>query len=121
MKKKALTVEFNEKFKKENTEVITPSGGIISFTPSINKDYWAFRVKLHKDQSIVAFPKCFTLGVGFAQESNWNTNLPYTTETETLYNHIKENKKYKAITKEKCIEAINLIKEVCEKNISLFS
>lgn len=109
--KNTLVVEFNEKFKKANTEI----GGFISITPPINEDYWVFRVKLYENQSIVAFPKFFTMGIGFAQEENWNTNLPYSSSAEEIYKHINVNKKYKEITKESCIEAINLIKNACEK------
>lgn len=36
--------------------------------PPIDEDYWLFRVKLSKKQSIVGFPKYNTIGIGFAVE-----------------------------------------------------
>ena len=88
---------------------------IISVTPPIDENYWLFRVKLYKDQSIVAFPKFFTIGIGFAKEKACNTNLPFSTDADEIFNHIKYNKKYKKITKKQCIEAIKLIQEECKK------
>ena len=91
------------------------------FTPDIDEDYWIMRVKLYhdkkldKDQSIVAFPKFGMIGIGFAIESDWNTNLPYQTDTERLYNWIKRNKKYRAITKQTCLEGLKMLQEACKK------
>lgn len=110
-----LTVEFNVKFSKSNDTFKGNGSSIIAITPPIDENYWIFRVKLFKDQSIVAFPKFFTIGVGFAQEYDWNTNLPYKQSAEALYAHISHNKKYKEITKKQCIEAIEKIKEACEQ------
>ncbi len=103
------TVEFNTRFKPaDDTFVIGKAVAMI--TPPVGQDYWLFRVKLFKDQAIVAFPKFGTIGIGFAiEETDWNTNLPYTVSPEQIYDHIRENKKYDEITKEDCIAAIALV------------
>ena len=111
---KTLTVEYKKGFEPCKDSINTGKV-LIMFTPDISEDYWLMRVVLYKDQSIVAFPKFGLIGVGFAQESDWNTNLPYQTDTERLYNWIKRNKKYRAITKQTCLEAIKLLQEACKK------
>lgn len=90
-----------------------PTGGILMVTPPIGEDYWAYRVKLYKDQSIIGFPKFTTIGIGFAQEKDWNTNLPYTSSAEVIAAHIWHNHKYRAIKKPMVIEAIKLIQDYC--------
>jgi len=107
-----LTVEFNQSFVKA-TSTFKHAAGIIAVTPPIDENYWLFRVHLHKDQYVQAFPKFFTLGIGFALEDDWNTNLPYSSDGETIYNHIEHNKKYKQITKEQAIEAITKLSAAC--------
>lgn len=88
---------------------------IATITPMVNSEYFLFRVKLFNDQAILGFPKFSTIGIGFAVEDNdWNTNLPYTCNSEEIFNHIKCNKKYKEITKEDCINAIELIQNACK-------
>ena len=69
-------------------------------------------VKLYKDQSIVGFPKFGLIGIGFAQEENWNTNLPSNSGASTIFNHIRENKKYKQIKNADCVEAIKMIQNI---------
>ena len=61
------------------------------------------------------FPKFSTIGIGFVQEDDWNTNLPYTSTTETIYNHIKHNKKYKQITKAQVIKAIKMLQKAAKE------
>lgn len=86
--------------------------GNLAMTPPIDESYWEYRVKLHKDQAIVAFPKFFTIGVGFAQEEDWNTNLPYSCDAEEIADHIWHNHKYDEITRDMVVSAIKLIQEV---------
>ena len=86
---------------------------LISITPPIDEDYWVFRIKLYKDQSLIAFPKFWTIGIGFSKEEDWNSNLPYTFDSEKIYNHIKKNKCYKEISKSKCIKALEILKKAC--------
>lgn len=81
----------------------------IMITPPLSEDYYFFRVHLFKDQYLLAFPKFNTIGIGFAQEKDWNTNLPYTCDKEEIYKHIKHNKKYKEIKKSEVIKAIELL------------
>ena len=117
---KKLVVEYKEGFQ-PSKDCINTGKVIIMFTPDIDEDYWIMRVKLYhdkkldKDQSIIAFPKFGLIGVGFALESDWNTNLPYQTSPERLYEHIKVNKKYRAITKETCIEGLKLLQAACKQ------
>lgn len=108
-----LTLEINKKFAPTNQEVGIVSPHIL-MTPAIGDDYWKYRVKLCKDQAILGFPKFGTVGIGFAKEEDWNTNLPFRCEVEKIYNHIKHNKKYKQIKKSDCIKAIGLIKGYIE-------
>lgn len=69
----------------------TPRAGAALITPPINEDYWAYRVRLNDRQSVVGFPKFGTIGIGFAVEEDWNTNLPYTCETIEIVSHIWHN------------------------------
>ena len=75
----------------------------------VDEDYFLFRVHLYENQYVLAFPKFGTIGIGFAQEEDWNTNLPYTCETMKIYNHIKHNKKYKEIKRSEVLKAIELL------------
>ena len=110
---KKLELEFRDKFK--STKTAFAAGNIvIMMTPPLDKDYWIFRIKLLADQALVAFPKFGTIGIGFAIEDDWNTNLPWNCECEEIYNHIKCNKKYKGITKKTCVKAINILKKASE-------
>lgn len=85
--------------------------GPVSLTPSISPDYWAYRVKLGETQAIVGFPKFGTVGIGFAVEEDWNTNLPYTCGTQEIFDHIAHNKGDDSIADADCIEAIRLVQE----------
>ncbi len=72
-------------------------------------DSWKYKVKLSQKQSIVGFKKFGTIGIGFLEEVDGNTNLPSSTSAEEIYNHIKVNKLDRKIKKETCIAAIRLI------------
>src|SRR5258707_9591791 len=104
-----MQVEINTTFVEANTDIKLGEGAAIMITPPLDEDYWLFRVKLAEDQAIVGFPKFGTVGIGFAQEEDWNTNLPYTCNTQQIYDHIKHNKAHDEITDEDCLEAIRLI------------
>lgn len=88
-----------------------PGGASLMMTPRLGEDYWAYRVVLSERQAIVGFPKFATIGIGFAVEEDWNTNLPYTCSADEIYKHIEHNKGDDAITAEDCIAAIELIRE----------
>lgn len=105
-------VEFNQSLLKGNS-TFKAGNSLVAITPAIDKDYWLFRVHLFRNQYVQAFPKFFTLGIGFAIEDDWNTNLPYSQTAEALYSHIECNKKYDQITKERAIEAITLLSAAC--------
>ena len=75
----------------------------------INEDYWLFRVKVSDKQSIIGFPKFCTIGIGFAKENDWNTNLPYTCKADEIFNHISHNKGDDSIPNERCIKAIEIV------------
>lgn len=83
----------------------------IAMTPSIGEDFWSYRVIVGEHQAVVGFPKFFTVGIGFAVEEDWNTNLPYTCSTEEIWKHIRHNKGDENIPDAWCIEAIRLIQE----------
>lgn len=87
------------------------AGGIV-ITPAIEPDYWTYRVRLSETQAIVGFPKFFTVGIGFAEEEDWNTNLPYTCDAEEIYEHIAHNKGDDSISRGDCIDAIRLVQRV---------
>lgn len=92
----------------------TPHVGPVMITPAIDEDYWTYRVRLSDRQAIVGFPKFGTIGIGFAQEEDWNTNLPYTCDTEEIYDHIAHNKGDDAISRNDCLAAIRLIQAAIE-------
>lgn len=93
---------------KEETD--TGDHGWISITPSISKNYWSYRVQLTDTQAMLGFPKFGTIGIGFAVEEDWNTNLPYTVAAKDIYEHVKHNKGDKAISRATCIAAIEMIR-----------
>jgi hypothetical protein len=100
----------------QGNELISVGPVGIMITPPIDEDYWLYRVQLWKDQAIVAFPKFNTIGIGFAQEEDWNTNFPYTQDAQAVYEHIKHNKKYDEIPDWECREAIKLIQEAIRES-----
>jgi hypothetical protein len=108
---KKLELEFRNNFNTPINNFKSGEGITILMTPDLNEDYWLFRIKLHREQSLVAFPKFNTIGIGFAVEKDWNTNLPYQCETREIYDHIKHNKKYKVITDTMCLEAIEILRK----------
>jgi hypothetical protein len=87
-------------------------GRVVIVAPLVEPDYWLYRVRLSSTQAVVGFPKFSTIGIGFAKEVDWNTNLPYTCETEEIYEHIKHNAgRSTGATKERCLLAIKMIQD----------
>jgi hypothetical protein len=109
MKKLKLEINARNVRDKEAEERMLASG--IMITPAIDEDYWILRVKLFEDQYINAFHKFSTIGIGFAIEDDWNTNLPYTCDAEKIWNHIKHNRRYIAIKKKRTCRAIRMIQD----------
>ena len=87
----------------------TPVIGPLMVTPPISEDYWSYRVRVGDGQAVVGFPKFSTVGIGFAQEEDWNANLPFTSDAEEIYEHIEHNKGDDSIRREDCVEAIRMI------------
>ncbi len=104
-----MKLEINAKCEDLTVEQLKGTG--IMVTPAIDEDYWLFRVVLSENQAIVGFPKFFTIGIGFQQEKDWNTNLPYTSTAEDIFTHISHNKGDDTISDQECIEAIQLVKD----------
>lgn len=113
-----MKLELNQNFV-ASKDALVAGNHVILVTPSIDEDYWKVRVKLNKKgQAILGFPKFWTIGIGFAQEEDWNVNLPFTTDAEEIYQHIKHNKGDKSIPKKRCIEAIKMVqKAVVDYNL----
>lgn len=93
------------------------AGGRVLVTPPLDEDFWLLRVKVSPKQAVVAFPKFGLLGMGFqVEKASWNTNLPWSVETEELYRHIRCNKGDNHIPKARCIEAIRLLQTTIRTN-----
>ena len=78
--------------------------------PGVSEDYWCYRVGLHEGQAVVGFPKFGTIGIGFAEEEDWNTNLPYFADAEEILEHIWHNAG-PGVTRERALEAIEMIRQ----------
>jgi hypothetical protein len=106
-----LTVE------RRDQENLTPViGGVAMMTPNIGEDYWSHRVCVAEGQAIIAFPKFMTIGIGFAVETDWNTNLPWTCEAQQIFDHIAHNKGYDGIADEDCLRAIQMLQEAIRED-----
>lgn len=111
VRKVKLQVQFNAN-KIEDDGVVSPN---LMFTPPINEDYWLMRVPLSETQAVVCFPKFFTIGIGFQKERDWNTNLPWSEDAESIFRHIRHNKGNKSIKDADCIEAIRMLQAEIER------
>jgi hypothetical protein len=107
-----MEIEINERFVKDADQADLERQGI-GVTPPIFGDYWKYRIKVSKNQAIIAFPKFFTIGIGFQYEKDWNCNLPYTCDAVQIYEHIRHNRL--DARKPKCINAILMIQEQITK------
>lgn len=92
--------------------------GNVAMTPRIEESYWAYRVRVSDTQAVVGFPKFFTVGIGFAVEEDWNTNLPYTCEAREIFDHISHNKGDDAIADADCIAAIEMIQAAVRQAVA---
>lgn len=91
---------------------------MVSMTPRIDEDYWAYRVVLSEKQAIVGFPKFGTIGIGFAVEDDWNTNLPYSSATETIFEHIRHNKGDDSISDDDVRAAIEMVRQAVKDDLA---
>src|ERR1700691_6567629 len=108
-----MKIEVNSSFAESETKIKTGNGSVLLITPPLDAEYFVARVPLCKEQSIVVFPKFLTYGCGFAQEEDWNTNLPIACPPEKIWNHIKHNRKHASITKERGVKAIEMLQKWC--------
>jgi hypothetical protein len=90
-------------------------GGGMMVTPTLDENYWAYRVKLSNKQAVVGFPKFGTIGIGFAvEDDNWNTNLPAGEAAESIAAHIAVNKGDDKIDDADVVAAIRLIQQAVD-------
>lgn len=102
----------------DRTKVLGNEHGSVMLTPAIDEDYWEYRVKVSDEQAVVGFPKFNTIGIGFAVEEDWNTNLPYQSDTEQIFQHIARNKGDDSIPDDDVREAIRMIQEAAREDRS---
>lgn len=107
-----MQVELNANFSETQANFKLLDGSILMVTPPVGKAYWMLRVQLTEKQAIIAFPKFGTIGIGFAIESDWNTNLPYSRPAKEIFNHIEHNRGDDSITEADCIKAIEMLQSV---------
>jgi hypothetical protein len=93
----------------DRTGVADLPGGQILLTPPISEDYWEYRVRVADGQAVVGFPKFNTIGIGFAVEEDWNTNLPYTVATDEIVSHIWHNRGKSKPKRKLVTEAVRMI------------
>lgn len=91
--------------------------GVVSVPPVVDEDYWSYRVQLGHGQAVLGFPKHSTIGVGFALEDDWNTNLPYRCETDDVVSHILHNKRFECISDEAVRAAVLMVQEAAVADI----
>lgn len=109
-----LVLEIKEQ---ADTTVRIPAGEntTVLITPDIHEDYFIFRVKLSETQAILGFEKFGTVGIGFASEEDWNTNLPYRCQAQEIFDHIKHNKGDDAIADETVLKAIRMVQAAAHR------
>ena len=113
-----LKVELNKRIVKDATAIMP---GMMVMTTEVT-DNWIARVSLgSKGQALLAFLKFGTVGIGFEQEVDWNTNLPCQCPAEQIYEHIKHNKgkSCRHVTKAKCLEAIEALRKIGAKHLGI--
>jgi hypothetical protein len=96
--------------KNQPNETGVLAGGLVMMTPNICPEYWEYRVVLSPYQAVLGFPKFGTVGIGFADEEDWNTNLPYGIRTAITVRHICHNAGGDSITPVMIAEAVELVR-----------
>ena len=102
---------------RDKTPTLSGANSVVMLTPPIDEAYWSYRVRLTETQAIVGFPKFGTIGIGFAQEEDWNTNLPYTCDTTAIRWHIWHNRADEEITEESVDEAIAMVQAAAREDV----
>lgn len=67
-------------------------GTVAALTPEIDENYWTYCVPLAEGQAIVGIPKFGIIGIGFAVEEDWNSNLPAGCPTDKILLWIWHNR-----------------------------
>lgn len=94
-------------------KVVDPSAGRrVMVTPPLHDGYWLARVPVGRKgkQAVVCFPKFGTIGIGFQQEEDHNTNFAFAHPAEEILDHIRKNKG-EEIPDARCLKAIRLLQE----------
>ena len=104
-----LTLVLERRGQENRTPVFAAGGDVMLITPPISEDYWEYRVALAHGQAVVGFPKFSTVGIGFAIEEDWNTNLPYRVPAGGILKHIRHNKKFHDISSDDVLRAIEMV------------
>jgi hypothetical protein len=106
------------KYEQRDTTPVIPVGkhSAVALTPDIGEDYWVYRVRLSDTQAILGFQKFGTIGIGFAIEEDWNSNLPFRVDAMRIFKHISHNKGDDSIADEECIRAIKLIQDAARQD-----
>lgn len=127
MSKTKLQLEVNTKFIEQGMDIATGvksdpnrvvlGNAVLLVSPlNLDKDYWQFRVKLgNKGQAIVGLPKFGVIGIGFAKETDWNTNLPSDCKVDEIFNHIARNKGDSSILDSDVKIAIGMVQKAAKR------
>lgn len=113
------TLVLERKAQADETQKYVDADGVVLglVTPTLNEEYWAYRVRLTERQAVIGFPKFTTIGIGFAvEDEDWNTNLPWTVEATTIAGHIEKNKGDDAITRWDIVAAVTLIQDAVRED-----
>ncbi len=108
-----MNIELNARFAPTDRPLVAPSGAVFLLTPPLDEDYYLARVKVGSN-AIQCFPKFGLIGIGFAREEDWNTNLPHSSAAEEIWDHIKHNADDPSITDAQGIAAIKLLQEYAD-------
>jgi hypothetical protein len=107
--------------KNQEDKTLSLSSGhqVILATPSLDENYWSYRVRLSENQAVLGFPKMMTIGIGFEKEAeDWNTNLPWWAPSDKILKHIIVNKGDSSIKDKDVLTAIKMIREAVYQNLS---
>lgn len=107
-----MTVELvlQRRAQPDYTNVLEVGESLVLLSPTVNEDYWEYRVGLSEGQAVVGFPKFGTIGIGFAvEETDWNTNLPFMLRTDEIVEHIWRNRGSSVRSRATVTEAVRLI------------
>lgn len=96
---------------------VTASGVTVFLGGPGSDDEWSYRVVLSPRQAVLGFRKIGTIGIGFAIEEYWNTNMPYRRDAQEIFDHIRDNKGDGEISDEDCLAAIRMIQDAAREDL----